>query len=164
MNPEHIGYDSSSDRKLFLLEVSSTGEIPKRLLVTSPHFAVLVLADGAALSNKQIGHLASTLIDSGAVYLSTWGVDCERMHDLFDEVLIGDGTGDQEAIITTWHDEPLDDALFSFLRTTSPAEEYSGSCRSSIVVIVGMPNVRASVRRVLQDPSAFIERYYDGEE
>ena len=40
------------------------------------------------------------------------GPDCENVHDLIDDVIIGDGSDTTRFIVTSWHtDEPLNDVL-----------------------------------------------------
>ena len=62
--------------------------------------------------------------------------------------------------MTTWHDqEPLDEALWFFLRSAFPAEHYASSCRSGVVLIIGADGDRETlVRETLRDPVTFAEQ------
>jgi hypothetical protein len=65
-----------------------------------------------------MARFSESLLSQGAVYLLCWGPDCERVHDIIDDTLIGEAEPIPRfdtSIMTTWHDrEPLDDALNMF--------------------------------------------------
>lgn len=48
----------------------------------------------------------------GVELIAVVGPDCENVHDIIDDVIIGDGSDDSRFIVTSWHtDEPFDDVL-----------------------------------------------------
>jgi hypothetical protein len=156
-----LGHESATGRDLFVLQADSIDEIASPLALPSPHFACLVVADGAALSDGELHRLAARLLASGAVYLSSWGPACERVHDVFDDAILFAETSSTEetVIMTTWHDEPLEDALAFFLACTSPAQAYEATCRCGLVVVLGhQPVWSASIRDALADPAEFLAR------
>ena len=45
--------------------------------------------------------------------VAVWGPDCERIHDIIDEIVVGDGSDGSRFINTTGHnDQSYEDALF----------------------------------------------------
>jgi hypothetical protein len=67
------------------------------------------------------GHSSSRLkLATHTHYFCSWGPDCERFHDIVDEVLMEDDVGEQkfagpnsiDVIMTTWHaKDSLEDAI-----------------------------------------------------
>jgi hypothetical protein len=65
-----------------------------------------------------LGQAARTFLLNGAAWISVWGPDCERFHDIIDEEHVALRLDDPERmdIVTTWHtDESLDEALQFFV-------------------------------------------------
>lgn len=105
--------DEDGERDLYLAWVPSLEEW--RLLAADSRwretvedspagFALFLACDAEGLSADLIGDFASYCIQHGLFWVSIWGPDCERVHDIFDEVDI-----DQEAepgtVMSTWHDD-----------------------------------------------------------
>jgi hypothetical protein len=121
----------------------------------------LLACDADELSIKVLGKWSNKLIDSGLAYLCTWGKDCERVHDIFDETVVGREVFDKEAIppiITTWHaDQSLEEALWFALNTTFPVPEYEETCKSLLIVAVKEAEWDEYLRLRLSDVNTFIE-------
>jgi hypothetical protein len=70
--------------------------------------------DASSLSAEVIGEAAAQLLEAGLMYLCAWGPDCERVHDIFDEMEvireIDSGVESKRFLLTTWHNEPLEEA------------------------------------------------------
>ena len=65
-----------------------------------------------------LARVGESFLDAGLVVVCVWGPDCERVHDVFDEVYVGDGTIERDSpMMSTWHDENLWKMLSSFLRS-----------------------------------------------
>jgi hypothetical protein len=114
---------------------------PIRLDLSSRHFGVLLICDGRKIQNSTVFTVAERIISQGLAYFCSWGPDCERIHDLFDEVLVGDGSApphDDPIVMTTWHDEPMEEAVWYSLYLSVGAGEYETTCRSWIIVPVEM--------------------------
>jgi hypothetical protein len=62
--------------------------------------------------------------------------------------------------MTSWHSrDDLETAIWYFLTLTTPADSYSKTCKSGIVVTAGQDaEVVAVVRSALQDSAPFIAR------
>lgn len=94
-------------------------------------FALFVACDAAMLSAELIEEFASYCIERGLFWVSTWGADCERVHDTFDRV-----QDPQPGIVmSTWHDdEPLGDALHLFWDAFPAEGKLGGPARIGMSV------------------------------
>lgn len=112
---------------------------------------ILFLAvDARGIPSDVVGRIAERLLASGVVWVCVWGPDCERIHDIFDEVHVGDGLIDPDfTLMSTWHDnETLEEALRFFVDWATPEEAKSPSV-SHLAVAVGNTDWDAVVRRQL---------------
>ena len=84
-------------------------------------------------------------MSAGMVYCCTWGPECERVHDIIDEVRIQDELGPRQfagpnandVIMTTWHDdESLADAIDFFLICTCPSDGLAEGSDSWLAISV----------------------------
>ncbi len=154
------GDEGRSGRELILVEADSTEELGQWPVLSSSHFICLVVWDAPPNSDVVL-RVARTLVESGAVYVCTFGEGCERVHDAVDEVIMtGEREPDDEHVIpTTWHaNEPLDDALWFALFTAYPSAAYESTCRATVVVAIKADRYAASLRRDLSDPVALSAR------
>lgn len=129
-------------RTVYFMNLSNLSNWPSRIELASRHFGVLLLCDGRALSTEILSTVAARIIDQGLAYLCVWGPDCERIHDIFDEVLIGDGaepSRDNPVVMTTSHDESMEEAVWFALYLSVPAGHYEKTCRSWVVASIGQP-------------------------
>lgn len=132
--------DGPLDRKLFALQVLASDEVLAATQSVAPHFAVFLAWDATSVATEEISRLATQLHNRGLAYLCAFGPDCERVHDIFDEVGIElDGARPSDSVImTTWHDdESLEDALWFFVNCSSPDAAYEDTCRIGIAVTIG---------------------------
>ena len=99
-----LSVDTIFGRQLFHLSVRDIADLPPHLNLPSRHFALLLAWDAKEFSSKLISNLASRLADEGLAYLCTWGSDCERVHDVFDETLVERDidAGVKSLVMTTW--------------------------------------------------------------
>jgi hypothetical protein len=143
MSPASLGLKSAEgplDRQLFALQVSASSEILTATQVVAPHFAVFLAWDATSIATEEISRLAALLHNRGLAYLCAFGPDCERVHDIFDEVELElDGTRPRDSVImTTWHnDESLEDALWFFVNNSVPDAAYEDTCHTGIAVTIG---------------------------
>jgi hypothetical protein len=99
----------------------------------SPFISLVIENDEDYDSNKAMIFLEK-LLDSGLVYLSTWGRNSEKIHDLADDIISDPRNENKyyklcnsrdDLLITTWYtDEPLENALNDFLNNSFVAENY----------------------------------------
>jgi hypothetical protein len=154
-----VGYDTATDRDLFLLELDRLDELPAKLRVASHHFACLLVLDGRAVGTRDLHRCAANLLHQGAVYLSVWGPACGRVRALLDDsILFSETESTEESIVLTedHEGEPLEDALVHLLERSQPASRYVESCRAALVVTVNAPGWALAGREALCDPRGFV--------
>jgi hypothetical protein len=160
---ETFGPDPTHGRTMLFAELGRLEDWPAGIRDPHPHFVLFVAADARGVRDEPIAEFADRVISQGAVYLCAWGPDCERVHDVFDDVLLqksidGEASFSRERIVmTTWHDEePLDEALYYALFESIPAMDYFDSCHAVLSICVGQPEWADEVRRLLAEPSHLI--------
>src|SRR5581483_5372252 len=73
-----------------------------------------------------ISNIAKVMYERGLCYLCAWGPDCERVHDIFDEMALWMNISAMKMghAVTTWHvDEPIEDAVCFFIFCAIPDEQ-----------------------------------------
>jgi hypothetical protein len=107
---------------------------------------MLIAADATNIPTETISRVAEHLLASRLVYLCAWGADCERVHDIFDEVHVGDASIESTfTLMTTWHaDEPLEEAAWFFLNCAFPSDAPVQTA-SYVAVAVGHPEWAAAI-------------------
>ncbi|MEI9894692.1 MAG: hypothetical protein WDN28_12585 [Chthoniobacter sp.] len=125
----------------------------------SAHTVLLLVADSTGVHTDIVSAVAEQLFAIGLTYLCVWGPGCQRVHDIFDEVYVGDSRSEPEhSFMSTWHhDEPLDAALWFFLHCANP-DAADLSSTSFLAVTVGNEPWAAAVEHALADTSAFVRR------
>lgn len=135
--PRVIRHLENAGRTIYFMPLRELGDWPERIELSSRHFGVLLLCDARNIPNATVFAVAERMIKQGLAYFCAWGPECERVHDLFDEALVGDGTRaerDDPVVMTTWHDEPMEDAVWHALYLSVGAGEYERTCRSWVIV------------------------------
>ena len=162
--PQRITHDAATNRDLWLWQTHAASDVQDVERHLPNHaFVCLLVWDATTETVETVSDVTEALIRAGCVYLCTSGEDCERVHDICDEnicEMIGDGERSMDEvglIMTTWHaDEPLDEALWFFLRSTIPADNFVDRCRTSLVLTVGLDRDRMqTIERALADPEGF---------
>src|SRR5215471_3164812 len=115
-----------TDRTYRVGTTSDFESVPAQLNKLSGKFILLIAVDGTKLTDDQVINVAQNLINLGLCYLCVWGPDCERIHDLFDQVIVQLNPHEscRTVIMTTWHDEPLSEAVWYFRNCAWPAEAF----------------------------------------
>jgi hypothetical protein len=120
---------------------------PADIQIPGARFRLFVAADVTCTSTQLISEFARSALKSGMVYFCAWGPDCERLHDIVDEVVVEDQIGERlfvgqspsDTIMTTSHDdEPLDEALDFFANLTCPTAGFERN--SNFWVAVSLNN------------------------
>ena len=158
---EHA-FDSLTHRRLFSIDIASTGDLP-RLNLPAGNFACLLAWDARGVSADTVSAFVEPLLRAGASYFVCWGPDCERVHDIIDEVVSHPdadfGVPEQSCIMTTWHDsESLQEALWFFLVSSCPDEHYQDSTHVALAIAIGSPAWGAELTKALDDPREFGQR------
>ena len=163
MEIKRLGRQKAWERDLFLLELNDIGEVPGNLRFLSRYFVCLLAWDAREASADEIRSVGQNLIDQGAAYFCLWGADCERVHDLIDEVEAlreEANPDDQSVIMTSWHrDEPLSEAIWFVLHCALPDDPYIDDCKATLAVSIGSSEWAAQIRAALSDPKKFFDEY-----
>lgn len=163
MIPVKHGYDKAQERQLYSLELPSAQALPESLVLPSRHFACLIAWDARLASADLISAFIVPLLKAGASYFVCWGPDCERVHDIIDEVVSAEGerygVPDDACIMTSWHDsKPLEEALWFFLVNTWPDPYYEDTTQAVLAISVGEKEWYAAICSALDDPVEFVRR------
>ena len=140
----------------FLLSILASGpkDLASPLAIHGKHCVLFLAMDARPLSVNEISNIANWALDQGAVYLCVWGLDCERVHDIIDEVVCNrnpDET-DEDVIMTTWHeDEALDEALWFAVNSAFPAGAYEETCKTLVAIAVGSQDWGSQIARKLSE-------------
>lgn len=159
-----------NERELFVLDLEKPEDFPPQFALSSPRFACLVAWDAREVDVARVAQLARKLLDTGAVFISAWGPDCERVHDIVDQearkpapssdVPSSDAPSPNKVIMTTWHaGPPLAEAIWDVLFCSIPDEAYAEGCGCTLAVTIGSPAWAADVRAAFTDPIGFSSRH-----
>jgi hypothetical protein len=155
-----VGFDCSTERELFVLEIPDPGKLPTFRL-PSPRFVCLLVWDAEKASDKTLAEVANWLLNKGAVYVCCWGNDCERVHDAMDTVDIRRNPSCDPVVTTTSHSkESLAEAAYFALNTAWPDEGYADGCGCVLAVCVANHERAEAVRAALADPRGLSKRLY----
>ena len=153
--------EESDSGHLYLLEVPSADLIPDRLELVSRYFICMIVQDALGVSDETLNRTARKLLSNGAVYFCAFGPDCERVHDRIDDQIRDmnlEDNDEERLILTTWHSsEPLEDALWYFLYSSSPSEAYWSQCNSWVLVSIGAHSLSAEIRAAFSNVEQFNE-------
>jgi hypothetical protein len=106
---------------------------PDKLIIPSKRFRLFVAADVRSIDARTLADFGEMALKNGMVYFCAWGPDCERFHDVLDDVQLADDLGQRlfagpspdDTIMTTWHDnETLEDAVEFFKHWARPDEGF----------------------------------------
>ena len=122
--PRFLGYHADTERQIFLLTSESLAAEFVMPNCNGGHFNCFCAMDATALTADELGGFCSRLLRLGCACLCAWGPDCERVHDIMDEQVIGGNppwTEEMGCVMTTWHaDDSLTDALY--FSSTAPIQ------------------------------------------
>jgi hypothetical protein len=137
---------------------------PTSTALPSNRFRLFVAADITDVSVDAITEFASAALSRGMVYLCAWGRDCERFHDVVDEVVVEDELGERrfvgptanDAVMTTWHEnETLEEALDFFTTLAVPTDGFAADSTFRLVICLENPDWAETATRVLQSTEFF---------
>jgi hypothetical protein len=104
---------------------------PTSVNLPTNRFRLFVAADVSEVSANALADFARAALCSGMVYFCAWGRDCEKFHDIVDEVIAHDYAGERkfagptamDTVMTTWHEnETREEALDFFTASAIPTE------------------------------------------
>jgi hypothetical protein len=152
--PQIIGYDATTDRRVWLLRLDRLQADFAWDDLSGQKFACFCAMDASSIPVDVLSAFCSRLIRLGCAYLCAWGPDCGRVHDIMDEVVVGDNppATDLGCLMTTWHaQESLDEAVDFFLSCTFPNEEFApAGCPDGLAIAVGSAEWATQIERQLR--------------
>lgn len=156
-------FDPALQRRLFSVEIDCPTGLPSPLGLPPGHFVCLVAWDARGASVEVVESLIAPLLRAGASYFVCWGPDCERVHDIVDELVCAPdndfGVPEDACIMTTWHsNQTLREALWFFLATAWPDEHYDATTRTALAITVGSDAWAAEIGEALDHPREFVDR------
>ncbi len=106
-----------------------------------------------------IARVAGHFLASGLIQVCVWGPDCQRVHDIFDEVHVGDGGVEPGfTLMSTWHsDDSIEEALWYFIEYAFPLDTEIETT-SYLAVVVGSNDWAATVENALSNLGALKAR------
>jgi hypothetical protein len=137
---QRLGTDRITDYEVFLLGITSLDNMPENLQLPSKRFVCLLAMDARGLGVNLISALAEKLLNAGCVYFCCWGPDCERVHDIVDDVIVDKGVTPISwgHVMTTWHsNDSLQEAVEFFLWLAAPNTTHAAHCASALALRVG---------------------------
>ena len=156
-----------NDRELYFLSIDRLESMPVDIEHSIAHFACLIACDARSYSTEAISQFVEKLLNLGCVYFCTWGPDCQRVHDIIDEIAAYPETTfsmpDDPVIMTSWHDdEPLAEAFYFFCNCAWPADGYEETLKSALAISVGSDSWENELKGYLNDPEGFTDTFeYD---
>ena len=154
----HIRRSGFIERELFSINLADLDALPVRLGLPTRHFACFVASDATSVDSSVLEKFARSLLMSGCVYFCSWGPDCERVHDSFDNMR----DADAPVIMTTWHDdESLDEALWFFVSVSHADESYCSTCGCGVAISIGNTVWAEHIRARLNDIEGLKRSVFD---
>nr|HMQ23048.1 hypothetical protein [Planctomycetota bacterium] len=137
-----LAYDAFTERRLFGLVARTPQDVPPLLQELESRFVCFLAWDARDVPVSVVSALVEAMVRAGAVYFVCWGPDCERVHDIIDEVVSDPdntlGLPPEAVVMTTWHaDDKLADALWFFLVNAWPAAPFDDSASIGLAVTIG---------------------------
>jgi hypothetical protein len=146
-----LGYHGANQREIYLLTLDALSMPLTLPEIEGRRFACLCLLDAKGVSTEVLGTFCSRLLHAGCAYLCTWGPDCERVHDIMDEQIVGDNPPHSYAgaVLTTWPaEEPLERAIWYFLYCTDPDKDYApNGCDTGLIITVAESDWNAQIEK-----------------
>jgi hypothetical protein len=142
-------------RNLFVFEAANSNELLISFPAIEQPFVCLLACDARRAPASEIGAVAEHLFRAGCVYICCWGPDCERVHDVFDEVEV-DRFPDRPVVMSTWHDkETLSEAIWFAIFLAFPDDANADRCRAVVGVTIGSPQWHNEMRAAFTSPQIY---------
>jgi len=152
-----VGKNEVTEREIYLLSLPTLQDYPPNLKLPSPYFGAFLVCNADLIADTVIVELAHSLLRQGLVYLCVWGKDCERVHDLFDGVIVelDPCETDESVRMTTWlDDKSFGEALWHFLNVAFPADYCWENCKAELIIVAGDERMASQIRARLTGQSA----------
>ena len=129
---------------------------PANLNIPLQRFRLFVAADTTGCAPEALAEFADAALKQGMVYFCAWGHDCERFHDIVDEVIVEDdlgkrlfvGPNPKDTVMTTWHErDTLDEALDFFFNLACPTDGFVVDSDCWLAICVNNSEWASIIRR-----------------
>lgn len=149
-------------RSIYSAAVATPDELLASIAATEredQHFVLFLAWDARTTPDEMVLVFARDLVRAGLSYIVTWGPDCERVHDIFDDADILENPASNEAdtesvVMSTWHaDQRLEEALWFAVNSAYPAPPYNAATVSTIAAVVANRLWAQTVEEYLADLS-----------
>jgi hypothetical protein len=140
-----------------ILHISDIESVPSNLKMPTPHFKCLFVCDARRIEANKIDRAMSKLLNQGMVYLCAWGPECERVHDIVDEIVVINEIekGEKGTIMTTWHDSDSLEEAAEFFRDLAYCDDYfSSTFGAGVVIVVNNSQWKQQIAAVIAQNSA----------
>ncbi|MCW8855895.1 MAG: hypothetical protein OQJ95_00920 [Kangiella sp.] len=141
----------SSPFPVFISELDSLIEV-RNLEVETKYFTLFLAADYTEMNNEEMTKLAKQLIDKGLRYVCCWGEQSTLGDTAFDmgNILWEEQNDTDLHVMTTWHDEPLAEAVWFWLYNGTPDDEFWSQCSAIAVNVSGVAQ-SSELERLIAD-------------
>jgi hypothetical protein len=144
-------------KDFYLCAAPSFRELPSLIHPHSMTFGLLVAVDAPGIPLDEIYKPAIELLQRGLVYMMSWGMDCERVHDIFDEAeVIGEIEGKTPvraagcgAMTVCKPKDTLQDAVWFFAHNGIPGDVYAQTTRDWIIAPIGNAALEDIIRNAI---------------
>lgn len=142
---------ASSPFPVYIAEINSLIEV-MNLEIPTKYFTLFLATNYANMDNDQMAELAKQLIDKGLRYVCCWGPQSTLGDTAFDmgNLLWEEQNDINLHVMTTWHDEPLADAVWFWLYNGTPDDEFWSQC-SAIAINVSKEADSMELERLIVD-------------
>jgi hypothetical protein len=132
---------------------------PDALKIPSKRFRLFVAADVRSIDTPKLADFGGMALKKGMVYFCAWGPDCERFHDIVDEVIVMDDLGQRffvgpsphDTVMTTWHDkETLEDAVEFFTSAAFPSDGFEPDSNYWVAICLQNSEWETTIREQFQ--------------
>lgn len=111
---------------------------------------VLIAADAVTVPVDLLARVGEHFLDAGLVVVCVWGPDCARVHDVFDEVYVGDGAIERDSpMVSTWHDNGSLEDVVEFFALSGRYLSDETEPVSQLAIAVANPDWVSAIDRVL---------------
>jgi hypothetical protein len=139
------------NRRRIHLELSKLEDFQNNCNLVQSPFVLFLACDATTFSADVIGDFAGEALKKGMVYFCAWGPDCERVHDVVDEVIVMNNLESRgNTIMTSWHNkESLKEALQFAEWATPVGDDIEETDKDLVVVTVANSAWSKAVNKML---------------
>ncbi|WP_449240162.1 DUF7684 family protein [Devosia neptuniae] len=88
-------------------------------------YSPIILLHAPLHTSPKLANFVADCISSNVRLICVLGPDCERVHDVIDEIIVGDGSGAEgQDITTTWHTDETVAEVREFARQFAAGSRF----------------------------------------